>query len=231
MPGKPYVAKWPDEFGNLKTRDVLRPDIIGRFFSSSNVIDVGNQLRQHDLALEKYWHTKDPWFRIDTTVIGITVIDSYLAAKYQAPSRSAVHNMSVKDFALHTVYDLWNRDWSSEPRSMVEVAVTPTQPTVSVDGVEVQFNARPLTRDQIMLEHQIKYTDQRGKSHQLVRRKCEIKAKGCHGKGCTTECQHEACKAKSIPKRNRNECGVGTFICMNMNCHLNHWNDVLALSK
>ena len=54
---------------------------------------------------------------------------------------------------------------------MVEVAVTPTQPTVSADGVEVQFNARPLTLRQIMLEHQIKFTDQRGKSNQLVRRK------------------------------------------------------------
>ena len=201
MPGKPYIAKWPDEYGNLKSREVLRPDIIGRFYSFSNIIDVGNQLRQNELALEKYWQTKDPWFRIDTTVVGITVIDSYLAARYQAPPWSAVHKMSVKDFALHTVYDLWNCDWLSEPKSVVKVAVTPTQLTDSAAGTEVQLTC-PAMLDCIMLEHQIKYTDQRsGKNQQLVRRKCEMMAEGCHGKGCTTECQHEACKAKKSKEK------------------------------
>ena len=52
-PGAPYVAKWPDQYGNIKQRDVLRPDIIGKFFKEANVIDVRNHRRQN------FWPLKD----------------------------------------------------------------------------------------------------------------------------------------------------------------------------
>jgi len=41
------------------------------------VIDVLNQSRQSDLALEKHWVTKDGFFRIVTTLFGVTVVDAW----------------------------------------------------------------------------------------------------------------------------------------------------------
>jgi hypothetical protein len=38
---------------------------------SRNTIEKHNQLRQGDLALEKYWLTQDPYFHLHTTIIGM----------------------------------------------------------------------------------------------------------------------------------------------------------------
>ena len=42
----------------------------------SNVVDAHNQARQFQLRLEKRWVTRDCWFRLDSTFIGITVTDA-----------------------------------------------------------------------------------------------------------------------------------------------------------
>jgi len=69
--------RYTDGFGNLCTRDVERPDVISTFFENSNVIDSHNQCRQSNLALEKKWLTKDAYFRLTTTHIGINVVDTF----------------------------------------------------------------------------------------------------------------------------------------------------------
>jgi len=80
--GIPYNMKYTDGYGNVCTRLVERPDIISKFFAASNVIDTHNQLRQFNLALEKKWLTKNPYFRLATTLIGINVVDTFLLANY-----------------------------------------------------------------------------------------------------------------------------------------------------
>jgi hypothetical protein len=52
-----YVMKYTDGYGNICTHLVDRPDLIAKFFASSNVVDTHNQLRQFLLALEKKWLT------------------------------------------------------------------------------------------------------------------------------------------------------------------------------
>ena len=52
-PGDPYEMQYTDSYGNICTRYVDHPDVISRFFASSNVIDTHNQLRQDLLQLEK----------------------------------------------------------------------------------------------------------------------------------------------------------------------------------
>jgi len=74
-PGNPYVMRFTDGFGNLCTRDIERPDVISTFFHDSNVIDT--QCRQANLALEKKWLTKDAYFRLTTSLLGINVVDTY----------------------------------------------------------------------------------------------------------------------------------------------------------
>ena len=51
--GIPYEAKFPDKYGNVCMRHVARPQIISNYFRFSNQVDLHNQARQFDLALEK----------------------------------------------------------------------------------------------------------------------------------------------------------------------------------
>jgi hypothetical protein len=51
--GEPYEMKYTDSYGNICTRHVERPDVISKFFVTSNVIDTHNQLQQDLLRLEK----------------------------------------------------------------------------------------------------------------------------------------------------------------------------------
>ena len=51
--GEPYEARFPDKFGNVCVRHVARPEIISNYFLYSNVVDLHNQGRKFDLALER----------------------------------------------------------------------------------------------------------------------------------------------------------------------------------
>ena len=78
-PSRPYIARFPDRFGNVHERPVARPLSISIFFDSSNIIDSHNHKRQFELALEKRWIVKGEnacWFRLDTTLIGMNLVDS-----------------------------------------------------------------------------------------------------------------------------------------------------------
>jgi hypothetical protein len=81
-PGNPYVMRFTDGFGNLCTRDVECLDVISTFFENSNVIDSHNQCRQSNLALGKKWLTKDAFFRLATTHLGINIVDTYKIADF-----------------------------------------------------------------------------------------------------------------------------------------------------
>ena len=55
--GEPYKARFPEKFGNVCVRNVARPSIVSNYFNFSNCVDLHNQARQFDLALEKKWVT------------------------------------------------------------------------------------------------------------------------------------------------------------------------------
>ena len=80
--GIPYEMKWTDECGNVNVRKVPRPEVISKFFQYSNSVDTHNHLRQSCLRLEKKWVTTDCWFRLMTTLIGITTVDTFRLARY-----------------------------------------------------------------------------------------------------------------------------------------------------
>jgi hypothetical protein len=61
---------------------VDRPAIISDFFHDSNTVDKHNHACQHELALEKSWHTSDPWFRLDTSMTGIILTNTWKLAGY-----------------------------------------------------------------------------------------------------------------------------------------------------
>ena len=95
--GKPYYAKFPDKYGNVCTREVARPDVISNYFKYSNVVDLHNQARQFELALEKKWITQDGYFRIFTTFLGMNVIDAWKALK--SNHKSSFRDVTVTQFS------------------------------------------------------------------------------------------------------------------------------------
>jgi hypothetical protein len=101
--GDPYVARFPDAVGNVAQRNVQRPDVISKYFNDSNVIDSHNQVRQYELALEKRWIVENCWFRVDTTLIGMTVTDCWRAYKQAMPDKKKA--ITIKDFADRMAYD------------------------------------------------------------------------------------------------------------------------------
>ena len=67
--GEPCLVKFPDSFGNVCIRQVARPTITSRYFDYSNQVDVHNQGRQYNLAVEKKWVTHDGWFCLYTSIV------------------------------------------------------------------------------------------------------------------------------------------------------------------
>ena len=94
QPGEPYLAKFADMYGNVCTREVARPEIISNYYNRSNVVDLHNQARQAELALEKKWVTQNAFFRLYTTLLGIIVIDTWKGIK-----RISRYSYSITDFA------------------------------------------------------------------------------------------------------------------------------------
>jgi hypothetical protein len=134
--GAEYVMKYTDGYGNICTRLVDRPDLIAKFFASSNVIDTHNQLRQFLLALEKKWLTQNAYFCLATTYLGINVVDTYHLANHHKiinVSANDEKKMSVCTFAGILANQLITQaeQLSMEPSAQFKDD-TATLPTVSV---------------------------------------------------------------------------------------------------
>jgi hypothetical protein len=80
--GVPYDMKFCDAFNNVCVRKVERPAIVSQFFDDSNCIESHNHVRQFEFALEKRWFTRDPFFRLHTTLTGMTVTDVWRLCQY-----------------------------------------------------------------------------------------------------------------------------------------------------
>ena len=100
--GDAYKARFPDKFGNVCSRYVARPSIIASYFKYSNVVDLHNQARQFDLALEKKWVTHNGYFRLFVTILGMSVIDALKVFVHRERkkhfSKRKDHSTSVGEF-------------------------------------------------------------------------------------------------------------------------------------
>ena len=94
-----------------------------------NTIDCHNQSRQFDLRLEKHWVTCCGYFRIATTLIGMTITDCWLAYKFHLGKRHPHKNITVVEFASILGKDCLNNDYSSLKPSdmMLTIGVSPTR--------------------------------------------------------------------------------------------------------
>jgi hypothetical protein len=130
------IAKFTDNYRNLKTREVHRPAAISSYFIGSNAVDCHNKTRQGDLRYEKHWITEDGWFRILTTIIfGITTTDAWLITRYgMGSTKHKCCKMTATDYAGNIAKDLLSMPWSDQ-----------IQGTTNVPGMTV--NVTNLTDD------------------------------------------------------------------------------------
>lgn len=126
LPGTPYMAKFPDQCGNVVERKVTRPQALSFFFETSNLMDAHNHARQYLLALERHWKTPNPWFRNVTTIIGMTVIDCWKALKHRMPQLHG--NMSVEEYADCLAFDCYNNGYQKN-------AAGTAQGDIAADGI------------------------------------------------------------------------------------------------
>jgi len=93
----PYIQRYNDNFGNVCEKCVLRNDLASFYFNNCNKIDTHNNERQFILKLEKKWLTRDPFFRVCTTLVAFSVIDAYRLYKFNNNNKKT--EMSVLQFS------------------------------------------------------------------------------------------------------------------------------------
>jgi hypothetical protein len=72
---KLYTSYFEDKFGNVGSKQILRPKISHLLYEYLPLVDEHNKQRQKLLALEKKWPTMDCWFHLLTTLIGMCIVD------------------------------------------------------------------------------------------------------------------------------------------------------------
>ena len=106
-PGPVYRTTYTTENGEKVHRDVGRPEVVTQYYAAAGVIDHHNHSRQGTLALEKRWPSTCGWFRIWTTMVGITVTDAWMGLRHHidkypkdnARNRHKWWNLSEQEFA------------------------------------------------------------------------------------------------------------------------------------
>ena len=167
--GDPYEMKFTDSYGNIVTRYVDRPEVISNFFCSSNVIDTHNQLRQDLLQLEKKWLTKNAYFRLATTLIGINVTDAYLLANYHKVINSSANGSDEKKIGIQRFAGILSFQLlknakrlasSTTPHFFPEEVQLPGKTVVSDLSYPSDFSDKPVVQA---------LQDAMGKTHYLVK--------------------------------------------------------------
>jgi hypothetical protein len=85
LPGKPAPKRRQDAQGTNFTKDVPRPDIIAKYQSEMGYVDRHNNFRQGTLKLAKTWKTKRWQTRIQLELLGMTMVDAFLACRKIMP--------------------------------------------------------------------------------------------------------------------------------------------------
>lgn len=222
-PRNPYVAKFPDPHGNVMTRDVLRLSIVSTYFESGNKIDRHNHARQSLLKLEKHWVTTDSWFRVFTTILGMTAIDAWLLARHQSTNPN-VQKMKVVEFADHLASDLIantsRRGTSTGISAFIPASVDDTNALSPLSALGSNSVASSLSSTHHLLSHKLVDTSERAEDGRLWRRRC---FGGC-GQKTTRVCNDKVCCIHMYTVRKKEF--RGKYFCND--CHEAHKEEIAS---
>mmetsp|Transcript_29295 Transcript_29295/g.85167 ORF Transcript_29295/g.85167 Transcript_29295/m.85167 type:complete len:208 (-) Transcript_29295:188-811(-) len=169
------------------------------------LIDEHNRQRQNILALEKSWPTKCCWFRLLTTVVGMSVVDEFYYYKYKDKN---TYDFGVGEFSNRIAKGIRKRDrredHNADPNDKC------LTPIVDEDG----FHYRDATEGE----------RRRGKTHVALHDSCWICKKyatGCKGTDrynqtvwCCKDCGTPICRVdRRSPTSGRNMTCVDEHVC------------------
>ncbi|OWY95099.1 hypothetical protein PHMEG_00034987, partial [Phytophthora megakarya] len=69
---------------------ISRPQMMELFFSKFSTIDIHDHYRQGSLAIEREWITRNWTHRLFSTILGMVVVDAYLAYRYDTENAGNV---------------------------------------------------------------------------------------------------------------------------------------------
>ena len=72
-----YLSHFEDDYGNITSKDINRPKVLHFLYEYLPLIYEHNKQRQNIFNLERNWCTKDCWFRLLTTTVGMSVVDMH----------------------------------------------------------------------------------------------------------------------------------------------------------
>lgn len=186
--GEPYIATFVDSSGNKCEREIQRLCVLSRYFAYSNVVDVHDQMRQAILDLEYTWVTQNCWFRLFTTLLGMTVTDTYLIVKSSVHEDHCEKNIPFIDFADLLAFELLHYEDevdSGRPRAPRRSLGVPAPAVDPVD--EAAVSLLPPNRHRL----ECYGMNQGPKGQYAVQKTCVV----C-GDKATTYCAAEQCGKK-----------------------------------
>ena len=134
-----YRSHFENEYGQVDFKELPRPKLAEFLFEYLPLIDEHNRMRQDRLALEKCWPTKNCWFRLIVTLVGMSVVD--LQRVYRNKD-SKYLEWDVFKFA-----DYISADLKVNIRKVDERTEDPYQKLVRMKNKDGEFNV-PLTKSQ-----------------------------------------------------------------------------------
>ena len=108
---------------NTWTHNIPCPDVISKYFGSSNIVDLFNQSQQFDLKLEKHCVTEAGYFRLVTSLFGIVVTDCWKAYLWHLAPQHHHQGIEIVAFARLLTRDLFQNEFSNE-KTLQERALT-----------------------------------------------------------------------------------------------------------
>jgi hypothetical protein len=177
-----YESKFEDEWGLTNFKEIERPDIVHMLYEYLPLIDEHNKQRQSLLQLERRWLTKDPWFRLVTTIIGMSVVDFHRyyrhhTIKLQGRCIDEIDNIRITKFTDLMCGNLLLWKYTNRGRKRIDDGGSDTLDRIRDDHGNT---TRPLTQKQIQagktVGTSISYT-------------CYICRRYLNEKGCATICQ------------------------------------------
>jgi hypothetical protein len=74
---KMYQSYFEDDYGNVGSKEISRPELVHLLYDYLPLIDEHNKQRRKNLGLEQKWPTRNCWFRLLTTLLGMCIVDMH----------------------------------------------------------------------------------------------------------------------------------------------------------
>jgi len=101
-----YESKYEDSWGIPRAHMIDRPSICHFLYTYLPHIDEHNKQRQTYLMLEKRWLTKDPWFRLMTSIVGMSVVDMHRVYRHHEIRLRGIDPEEVDEVRVRKFTDL-----------------------------------------------------------------------------------------------------------------------------